>query len=259
MSLDNFKSDDSDRSEYHGNQHTSSNTADMSDEDIVDEVVELAHSLGETPTMRQATSCDNIPSGGTLTRRFGSWNNLLEKAELKINQVEKYNSEDREDMLDNIRKCFSKTNGYLTVREYISVGDYSHDTIKNTFGSWTEALDEAGVSSGSKHGHSVKCECGETLDSMNEKVVGDILHSMSVNHHVHSKVPESNFKTDFYLPDQDVWIEVDGYEEGERPNSERYKDKLEHYSDNELTYLEIKVPYQVNKSEVKSQIQKFAV
>lgn len=259
MSLDDFKSDETSNREYRGNQHTGNSAADMSDEEIVDEVAQLADSLGETPTMREATSRDNIPSGGTITNRFGSWNNLLEKAKLKINQVEEYSSDEREDMLDDIRKCFSETNGYLTVREYISVGDYGHDTIKKTFGSWKEALDEANVSSGSRYGHSVDCQCGQTLDSMNEKVVGDILHSIGVNHEVHTDIPESDFKTDFYIPNQDVWIEVDGYEEDERPNRESYEDKLEHYSNNDLTYLEIKVPYQVNRSKVKSQIQEFAV
>jgi hypothetical protein len=243
MSLDDFK------------DNSRKNLKTWSKEDIKDGVKNLYIEIGEVPTMRDATNHDELPSSATITNKFGTWNNLLEEIGLEKNQVEKYTDEDKEDMLNDIRRCADEINSNLTTREYINIGSFGHNAIKNMFGSWGEALEEAGVKSGQKHGSTTQCKCGETLDSVNEKIVGDILHQFSINHEVHKSLPQSDYISDFYLPSISIWIEVNGYEKSERPNQEQYNQKLNHYELLGLEYIEINVPYNTKQEKIKQKIE----
>lgn len=253
MGLESFKDSDTEIREFHGNQHTQESKVD--EEDVIDRVKEIAEEKGETPVMRDIINEQNMPSAGGLSSMFGSWNDLLAQAGFDPNKKSKYTEEDKELMLEDLRRCYSETDGNLTVRRYIEIGEYGHNTVKEKFGSWSKATKEAGIQSGTKHGEQVQCQCGQVLDSVNEKVVGDILHQLSIEHVAHKCIPETNYKTDFYLPSINLWIEVDGYKNSERPNREGYDKKIGHYESNRMNYLQIKVPYTLNEDKVKQIIK----
>lgn len=245
------KMEESTNTEFRGNQHTVNEVDKYSEEKIVEGVERLADEVDGTPSIRDLDGCDYLPSYGAFYKFFDSWNELLEELDLEINQVSEYSDSDVDDMIEDIKRCYAEVDGNLTTRVYIEIGDYSHSTIKKHFGSWTDALKEAGVESGEKHGQSVECKCGAMLDSVNEKIVGDMLHKLGVEHIPHKQLPGSRYLTDFYLPNPNLWIEVDGYKKAERPNRDAYSDKKSYYKECGLDFLEIKVPYTLNESKVK--------
>jgi hypothetical protein len=247
MSLDEFKTQQGDSSRQGG-----STSARWTKDKILKEVKKLNDELEGKPTMRDAMESDNLPSAGTLNKKFNGWNNLLEEAEIGSHHTLEL-SED--EIIQDLQKCYSDVEGYLTSREYINIGQYSHSAVKRKFGSWKEAAEAAGIKSGSKHGEVVECQCGCKLDSMKEKVVGDLLHDLSIQHEIHKDIPESDFITDFFIPRADVWLEVDGYKEGERPERSKFDDKLDHYDDLGIDYIVLSIPHSLEKSKLKQQLQ----
>ena len=83
-------------------------------------------------------------SAGTLSKRFGSWLNALEKAGLPktINSKDVSNSDllaDLKHVADEIQKSG------VTRSEYNEHGQFSYRTLTRQFGSWQKALEQAGL------------------------------------------------------------------------------------------------------------------
>jgi hypothetical protein len=55
------------------------------------------------------------------------------------------------------------------------------------------------------------------------------LHENGIEYEVHPPLGKNNWYGDFYLPSQNLWIEVNGYAPGERPNAEQFERKLALY------------------------------
>lgn len=251
MGLDNFETEQGRKNVPGVNQY---NSERWTKERLKDEVKKLNKETDGIVTVRDVDQCEDLPSLGTLYKLIDSWSEFLDKLSIESNTKQEYTEDDKEDMLDDLKKCYAETDGHLTVRKYMNIGSYSHSAIKKMFSSWNQGIEKAGLDTANRHGNTVECKCGRTLDSAKEKVVGDILHELRVEHRVHKKIPNSPFLTDFYLPTPDIWVEVDGYTDDSRPNKERYKDKKQKYEELDLTYVNIQIPYRVEEQEVKEQI-----
>ncbi len=84
----------------------------------------------------------SVCSVNAVTLRFGSWNNALKEAGIKLNTREKWSNEE---ILKQLREHYSKT-GNITVESFDNdKGVCSTDTVKNRFGSWSKGLKKAGI------------------------------------------------------------------------------------------------------------------
>lgn len=217
------------------NQHTTDYTYSR----ILTRLRGLEHELGRPPTTREADEDDVLPALDTMYRISGNnWNEILDDAGIERTQVEEYTKSDRDSMIADIQHVFSTQNGeYLTSRTYNREGRYATSTIKKHFGSWSKACAQANVPSGSKHGQRCQGPKGNELESHHEQQIAFLLHSLNIDYEVHKPIPDTRWKSDFYLPQFDLWIEIDGYAEGTRPNSEVFDEKLSFYESADLDYV----------------------
>lgn len=58
----------------------------------------------------------------------------------------------------------------------------------------------------------------------------------------------SDWRADFYIPAEDLWIEIDGFREGERPNEQSFSRKLDHYADRDMQYLVVNAEQSISRA-----------
>ncbi len=196
--------------------------------------MELSREIRRSPTTEDAANSDLFPSIATIFRIKGEkeWIEVLDDAGLAGTQVGKYDDSERPAILSDIRSVFEQSlDGYLVIREYQKHGSYNKSVVKRLFGTWKEACKRAGVPPGHRHGIPSEGPNGEHLASRFERRVAYELHSKGIDYIVHKPVPETRWSCDFYVPNFDLWLEVDGYIRDERPNKESFENKLQHYDE----------------------------
>lgn len=216
--------------EFYGNQHTGA-TDDGDYADLQEAVLAYAAENGEAPTTDEAANDDRFPSLNTIYKRLDrGWNDLLEDVGLERGQPEAYGPEETAEMLQDLRAVQqSVESDHLTSRQYAERGAYGDDTIKERFGSWSVACERANVDAGTRYGVSCEGPQGATLDSRLELDVATMLHERDVVYEVHPELAGTNWTSDFYLQGVDLWVEVNGFADGERPNGADFERKLEYY------------------------------
>lgn len=224
--------------EFHGNQHTENLEEDYSYDDLVSDVESLAVRLDKTPTTREAMEDDTLPC---LDRIYdvapGSWQTVLNDAGVGKTQVEQYGPEEKPGMIRDIRSAYNELSGQvLTTRDYDEAGSYPTSVVKDYFGSWSEACQAAGIDPGTKHGTRCTGPEGEKLDSKLELYVAQFLYENQVEYVVHPPIPDAEWVGDFFLPENELWLEVNGYSDGDRPNITAFEEKLEHYQEHGLVF-----------------------
>lgn len=228
--------------EFRGNQHEVPDEYDheYSYEQLVEDVGALAEQLGEPPTTRDAQADDRFPSLNTIYQCIeDDWATVLEDAGLEpvARQIGAYDTDDRASMATDLQRVFEAVpSDHLTMRQYDDRGSYATSTLKKHFGSWDEACTAAGIDAGTKHGVHCTGPQGNTLDSWRERTVATFLHEHGIEYETHPSVDGTDYSADFYLPAADLWIEVDGYVEGNRPNEEEFELKLEHFRSNDMDH-----------------------
>lgn len=228
--------------EFYGNQHTTEYEWDY--DEIRRAVVAYVEEHGCPPTTDDAAHDDRFPSLSTMYRYLDcSWNELLEDAGFDEGHVGAYGSEERAEMLRDMRAVLQSVDSeYLTTRQYAERGKYGDDTIKGTFGSWTEACEEARIEPGQRYGVASEGPTGERLDSLLELRVATFLYGSGIEYGVHPELAGTDWRGDFYLPGFDLWVEVNGFVEGERPNKEDFARKREHYDRREMDCVVVQAP-----------------
>jgi len=227
--------------EFYGNQHTESPWDGYEYEDLVADVAELAEELDRAPRTDDADADDRFPC---LARMYDvieeDWAQVLRDAGVDADptQVGSYRKADYEAMLADMRRvCENSRSDYLTSREYLERGDFASSTVKKYFGSWDAACSAAGIQPGTKHGERCLGPNGEDLDSRHEQAVAYILDTHGIEYEIHPPIPDTPWISDFLLVDHDIWIEVDGYPAGERPNAASFAAKLDHFETEGFTYV----------------------
>ncbi len=112
-------------------------------EQLIFYLKKLAAALKKTPTIRDISKKPGYPSSGTYMKRFGSWNDSLKLAGLKINARKKY---DKKELLENIR-LLAKELGRMPKPKDIKGKEWaaSYATYRKYFGSWKESIKQAGI------------------------------------------------------------------------------------------------------------------
>lgn len=227
--------------EFYGNQHTSNETEDYGYDDLVEAVAELGAELERPPRTAEAAEDERFPSIATIYRLIeDDWQQVLSDAGIQADpsQVGAYDEDDREAMLADMRRVHDASNSnHLTSREYRQKGDYASSTVKEYFGSWGGACSAAGVRPGTKHGERCLGPNGERLESRHEQAVAYILDHHGVEYEIHPSIPDTVWVNDFLLVDSRIWIEVNGYPAGERPNATSFAAKLDYLETRGFSYV----------------------
>jgi hypothetical protein len=225
---------------FYGNQYTESNYSDYEYEDLVEDVAALAEELGRPPTTEDANQVDGLPSIATLYRIIeNDWASTLRDAGIEPTKRQRRSvpTDRRERMLEDLRRTNRETEGdTLRLRQY-DHGSFSGSSIKERFGSWAEACAKADIDCGTRHGIQCTGPQGNRLDSQHERLVAVFLDDCGIEYVVHPDVGDLGYEADFYLPNVELWIEVDGYIAGGRPNVANMAAKREYFDSNGYDYV----------------------
>lgn len=113
----------------------------VSEEKLIKELTRLRDELGSPPTAEQM-SCRGAYSIGTFERRFGSWNNALERAGLDLHNRTNIPQKELLDELVRLSDVLGRT---PTAVDMESTGRFAHATYRSAFGSWNDAIKEANL------------------------------------------------------------------------------------------------------------------
>lgn len=214
---------------FHGNQHTGPPDK-WSHERLVTAAEGLAAELGRSPTTQEAADDDRFPCLATIYKYADDgWLSVLDDADLERTQVRGYEAEERPRMCRDLYGAFRTVDTpSLTHRQYDDLGTYPTSVVKKHFGSWREACEAAEIPPGQKHGEACEGPQGEQLESRLELTVAETLVEHDIEYVPHPKIEGTPWIADFYLPAYCLWVEVDGYAAGARPNKHGFEGKLEH-------------------------------
>lgn len=228
---------------FYGNQH-SPNRREWSHEQFVEAARELGGELGRSPTTSEAVADDRFPSLATIYRYAeGGWLGVLDDAGLERTQVRGYGSDETPRMERDLRGAFRAVETpHLTHRQYDRLGQYPTSVVKEHFGSWGDACESAGIEMGEKHGTTCNGPTGEVLESHLERAVATGLFEHGIEYVTHPPIEGTNWVADFYLPAADLWVEVDGYIAGTRPNERSFAAKLAHLDDIDAAVVVVETP-----------------
>lgn len=126
---------------------------------VLEALQDLAVRLGRTPRMRDAGN-NGAPDAGTCCRLFGSWNAALRAAGLPVNRNSpafawRHSGDSRKDAVGALRAAAELAGGppslglYEELRFSLGRSDWpSACSLRVIFGSWSAALEAAGVDGG---------------------------------------------------------------------------------------------------------------
>ncbi len=108
---------------------------------LIAELQTLADKLGKPPGLRDMTQY-GAHSSKTYQKKFGSWNDALKAADLGIN---KERDVAKSVLRDDLIRLADELNRTPTSRDVAKKGKYATSTYSNKFGTWNNAIQEAGL------------------------------------------------------------------------------------------------------------------
>lgn len=110
-------------------------------EELLDELHRLREELDKTPS---STDMNEVGEywASTYHDHFGTWNNALREAGFEPNQEKKIPTDDLLNELTRLARCLNKT---PTKDQMDEVGEYYGQSYQLRFGSWNEAVHQAGL------------------------------------------------------------------------------------------------------------------
>lgn len=119
------------------------NNRNAPNEELISDIKRVSVILGLNSVSQKDYKEHGRFSCDTLTRRFGSWSDVLEKAGL---EVENYHFISDIELLTDLKKVADSLNKKsVTMSEYKKLGKYSPDPFPRRFGSWFTALEKVGL------------------------------------------------------------------------------------------------------------------
>jgi 5-methylcytosine-specific restriction endonuclease McrA len=117
------------------------------DKVLLDDLRVAAESIGKLKLSQAEYELEGTFNSATLRRRFGSWNNALQKAGLKITKPAS-----KDELLNNLKHVWDTLKRQPLIIDMVKpLSEYSHEIYARNFGSWRRAL-EAFVSIHAKPG-----------------------------------------------------------------------------------------------------------
>jgi hypothetical protein len=108
---------------------------------LITELHNLAVELNKTPSQRDM-DLQGAHSSKTYQKKFGSWNEALKEADLAINKEQ---SISKPDLIDELVCLSDELERTPTSRDMAKDGKYAPSSYSNEFGSWNNAVREAGL------------------------------------------------------------------------------------------------------------------
>lgn len=135
------------------------------DEVLLEDLRSTAAKLNVTTLTRAAYESAGRFAAATVSARFGSWGKALAKARLKS---ARHFDVSREDCLADLKRVAAEALGAaVTVKLYRSLGRFSEKPFRVHFGTWSAALEAAGLSvSAHYHERSADEQLLENLESV---------------------------------------------------------------------------------------------
>lgn len=115
---------------------------DIPTSELLDELNSLAKELGHPPTATEMNSMGKF-SERPYASQFGSWNSAISEAGLDLENEYGVSNEDLIVEMSRVSEVIEDTPRVDDMREF---GKYSSGTYEGRFGSWNDALIEAGLS-----------------------------------------------------------------------------------------------------------------
>lgn len=113
----------------------------ISDEELLSELQRVADNLGRTPKLSDLDEYGKY-SRGPYQVRFGSWNEALEAANLDLNRPTDI---PKSDLIAELTRLADELGRTPTREDMTTSGKYGASTCQRTFGSWTAAIEVAGL------------------------------------------------------------------------------------------------------------------
>lgn len=120
---------------------------------LLNDIKLAARSLDKTPTIEEYDEKGEYHHD-TIIKRFNTWDNAVEAAGLKPNN--KYSHYTKDEAIDDIQCVANKLGESPSCNQYREHGKWSPETIREKFGSWPDAVREAGLEPKGKGGYSVQ-------------------------------------------------------------------------------------------------------
>lgn len=112
----------------------------VSDEELLDAIQALANELGHVPSTTEMAEQGKY-SHKVCMKRFGSWNEALERAGLPPNKRQNI---PQTELINEISRLAVKIGRPPSSTEMTQQGQFSRDIYFERFGSWSDALEAAG-------------------------------------------------------------------------------------------------------------------
>lgn len=143
-----------------------------SDEELIAAIRRAADELGKAPTMKEMALLEGVPSPLTFRDRFGSWTSAIKAAGLEPNVGPGRSRFTDEELIAAIRR-FAQELGRSPLAKELAARDGapSPHTYVYRFGSWTTALERAGLKP--RHGPGPKYT-DEELASLLRRAAGEL-------------------------------------------------------------------------------------
>jgi hypothetical protein len=169
----------------------------VDEEDLINDLERVTEQLGESPTVRQYRA-EGEYSIETFQRRFGSWNEAKEQADLKTHSQDGRHEYTDAELLADLREFAKEVEGTPTIQQYRSRDGPSPDVLIRRFGgSWNEAVTQAGLAPNSRYGTPAHDDEQELLDDL-KRVAAELGESPSVRQYMtHGEYSVSAFKSEF--------------------------------------------------------------
>ncbi|MCL2578218.1 MAG: hypothetical protein FWE27_09280 [Defluviitaleaceae bacterium] len=118
----------------------------IEEQDIIDDLQAVAKKLNKNTVTYDEYGKYGKYNSDTLSRRFGSWRNVLEVANLHVSKRSSSYKIKTDDLLADIKSVADTLmKNTLSKTEYKNLGKFNIITVAQRFGSWENALKETGL------------------------------------------------------------------------------------------------------------------
>lgn len=143
-----------------GLQPNESTDADYGDDELVADLRGFADEVGHTPSKRELREA-GPHSPSTYAERFGSWSEAVAAAGLQPNEPSTTVAESA--LLADLRRVTESLGRVPTRNEFAERGEHAPSTYDRRFGSWSAAVEAAGLADRARHAYRHDVPAGDLL------------------------------------------------------------------------------------------------